>query len=72
MALPSDPTLTKLRLLAMQAKREQARVDNLALQAHRAAEQAWMDYGAYARDLGYCIGCENTLDACSCIVMADS
>lgn len=64
MTIPTNPELTKLRILA---KRKEA----IYLQAHKEYECAWLSYVQECRNFGYCAACEEKLSDCRCIAVAN-
>lgn len=61
MTLPSDPKLTKLRILA-------ERADKKRIESDVDYRFKWLEYVRYARTLGYCAACEERLTKCRCVL----
>src|SRR5260221_14360544 len=79
--IPTDPHLTKLRLIAERAERlyiaaEKVRQEEIKAAIEKAyaveiiCQQAWSNYYDAMREKGYCASCGETLSACGCILLA--
>jgi len=69
MALPTDPTATKLRLKYEKAERVHRVAKEQEYATRLVWEAAWMEYVERYRALGYCVFCEKTRMECKCIML---
>ena len=70
--IPTNPILTKLRLIAERQKRVHQLTIEVECEARHKYEKVWLDYCRACRTAGYCASCEKPLNECDCVVLGIS
>jgi hypothetical protein len=69
MPLRSDNKATKLRIIAERKRREMERLELQYQKSLDAYNEAWTEYAARCKELGYCAICEKQLIQCDCVLV---